>query len=119
MEKNFHPFYIGQKVVYITGVNMPKGSIHTVTNVRLNFCGNCYRIEINNIKCQPEHPDEINKATIIECGECGSCVHKETYLNSGYINDWRATSFRPLNEEFQSISYEKVLEEESLLISVN
>jgi hypothetical protein len=42
---NLPPFYEGQKVVYITGIAMPKYSIHTVKAVIKHPCG-LYSIRI-------------------------------------------------------------------------
>jgi len=47
--KNLPPFYVGQKVVYITGISMPKDSIHIISDCLKKEC-NCYVVSVNGSK---------------------------------------------------------------------
>ena len=73
MKSNIPPFHIGQKVMYITGKNMPKDSMHIVKDIYQSECG-CWSMTINNeetvyspIRCKE-----------IICMDCG----KEYLINS-------------------------------------
>lgn len=59
---NLPPFYVGQKVVYITGDNMPKNSIHIVREVILADCG-CFILKINT-----KSPVELKKLMLVIFG---------------------------------------------------
>lgn len=104
---NLPPFYIGQKVVYITGIHMPKGSIHTVSDYHEAPCG-CKSIAINGHK--------ITRKT----GEFNCTDHPGEFIGT-YDNDdntYYPESFRPLVEQtLPLISYSKVLEE--VLVGTN
>lgn len=107
---NLPPFYIGQKVVYITGANMPKNSVHTVRGVFKQACG-CIMILIDR-----ESNRMPNDTTHVRCVECNKRVTIGEYIDAG----WFATSFRPVQEQaFPSLTYSKVVEKESELISLN
>lgn len=105
--KNIPPFYVGQKVEYITGNNMPKYSKHIVSNVYKSPCG-CWMIDINNtskIQTLGEH-------SYWECCECKGKIYDYNFYG------WYATSFRPIQEQtFPLMTYSKVIEKE--LVSAN
>lgn len=107
---NLPPFYVGQKVVYITGKNMLKDSIHTVSEIEKSRCG-CYFIWIGNevkIKGKP-----FDYYSCVECGKIslGSFIHS---------NGWSSKSFRPLQESvFPSLTMSRVIEKERELVSMN
>lgn len=94
---NLSPFYIGQKVVYITGIYHPKNTIYTIKDIIKYPCG-CYGIDIG----------EKDTYGISICGDHNS------YLNTpSNIAYYDSNSFRPLQElKFPLISYSKVLEEQ-------
>lgn len=101
---NLPPFYIGQKVIYITGISMPKNSTHVVSDVWQEPCG-CWAIYINNQKVEFV-PKEYTNCV---CQFCNRITP-----NIGKIKDncWLAASFRPLIEQtFPLIKYSKILEE--------
>jgi len=98
---NLPPFYIGQKVVYITGHNMPKDSIHIVYDYYQSECG-CWSIAIDN------KPFEI-KETLRRCICCNDIRNGKAFINN---TGWIYTSFRALKEQsFPLLTYSKVLEE--------
>lgn len=111
MENNLNlpPFYIGQKVVYVTGRNMPKDSVHIVLDVKKGNC-KCSDYEIK-ISVDSVEVYVSAKTTHIQCYDCHTVVSIGDH-NSGY---WAASSFRPLQEQsYPLIKYSKVLEEESV-----
>jgi len=111
---NLPPFYIGQKVIYITGTNMPKDSIHTVSGLHKSDCG-CYVIQINGQPPKVEIGDISNPNW--KCKQCGK-QYKKT--NENCFRRWLASSFRPLQEEtFPLIELSKVIEKEKQLVSSN
>lgn len=102
---NLPPFYVGQKVVYIKNISLPYNSVHTVLEIKTTECG-VWSIFVGKMSG--------NKiGGVHTCNVCGK-LHK----NTGKLFHL-ATSFVPLQETFESISFEKVIEKESLLISVN
>lgn len=111
---NLPPFYIGQKVVYITGLNMPKGTIDVVVAIKKSHC-KCTEwmilLQANRSRAiYPKNP----LATHFQCPACGEAYPVLAY-NQEY---WDANSFRPLEEmKFPLIKYSKVLEEQ--LVSSN
>lgn len=101
---NLPPFYIGQKVIYITGISMPKNSTHVVSDVWKNPCG-CWAIYINNQKTEFMSKEYTHG----RCTQCGN-VHSNSPLLKD--NCWNVQSFRPLIEQtFPLIKYSKILEE--------
>jgi hypothetical protein len=100
---NLPPFYIGQKVVYITGKNLPNNSIHTVTSIQQKDCG-CWSILVNN---QPPI-NKIYENAIYCCGDC------RTVLEAPKTVGWfRASSFRALQEKpLLLLTFEKIKETE-------
>lgn len=100
MKSNLAPFYIGQKVIYITGIHMPKNSIHTVLNVKQIDCGH-WVIDIGKNSNIPY--------TYVGCAICNT----GTTQFISHVDWFAANSFRPVQEQkFPLISYSKVLEEE-------
>jgi len=90
---NLPPFYIGQKVIYITGISMPKDSVHTVSDMRQNICG-CWSIEINGavIKTIPFK----NDGTHVSCDDCN---YFEPLRSSHFkLTGWDPRSFRAIKE---------------------
>jgi len=85
---NLPPFYVGQKVVYITGKRMPKDSVHVVTGIVKHNCGH-FGIYINtkNFNWGPT-------TKFCLCEFCG----KLTPVSPGSIKTWSPLSFRPLQE---------------------
>lgn len=104
---NLPPFFIGQKVVYITGISMPKDSVHTVKFTNKSSCG-CWFISIG------EDRIDSDDGSLYYCVECGNNVV------GNFINGWSAKSFRPLQESvFPSLIMSKAIEKESQLVSMN
>lgn len=105
---NLPPFYVGQKVVYITGFKAPKDSIHTVKDVIKQPCG-CYALSIET---------KAPREGIIYADGCEDCG--KDYMAQKVYTAWNIKSFRPLQESvFPSLTMSKVLEKESQLISMN
>jgi len=106
---NLPPFYVGQKVVYITGRNMPKDSIHTVLDVKKDACG-CWRIYVGMIGI-------VYNNSRVKCSVCGIISLTKDSLDANYI---ASTSFRPLQESvFPSLTMSRVIEKECELVSMN
>ena len=96
MEKmNLPPFYIGQKVVYITGINMPKGSIHTVSDIHVQPCG-CVSLAIDGEKIKFRPVKQGYKAVV--CDTCCKYNHPSEYKHGIHLYAWSADSFRPVQE---------------------
>lgn len=109
---NLPPFYIGQKVVAIIDLigkgekREPvfygaKGTEYTVSGIF-----KCCKWKINVSIYYPAGYTEM------KCGGCNTVL-------CDFIVWCPADSFAPVKENFQSISLEKILEEETKLISVN
>ena len=100
---NLPPFYPGQKVVYITGHNMPKGSIHAVESCFKQECG-CWALYI---AC-----DKSTKrldADFWSCPECGKKVNYRPVIRQS----WCASSFRPIQQQrFPLIKLSQIKEQE-------
>lgn len=106
--KNLPPFYIGQKVVYITGTNMPKWSKHIVSDVFKFPCG-CWAIMV--VGNQKKHVLP-KKSDLWECVQCGKTFSDRVLC--GFL----ASSFRSLQKQtFPLITYSKIIEKE--LVSAN
>lgn len=108
---NLHPFYVGQKVVCIDDTfpnnghyNAPlvKGKEYVVNGL---FKGCCYwyvDVGLHSV------------ATHALCSSCNNLFLKPA------TNSWlRHNRFAPIVENFQSITLEKVLEEQTPLVSAN
>lgn len=106
--ENLPPFYIGQKVVYITGINMPKDSIHTVRDIVQSECG-CWSIKVDAV-------NEIIQQGLVLCKACNTILPRTKSKWKGFS----AESFRAFEESiFPSLTMKRVVEKESLLISMN
>ena len=102
----FHPFYVGQKVVAIENFKIfNKGEEFTVTST--SFCPNCNEPQIT-IGIPKQNQEIVNYT---KCSK----KHKNN------TNEWlvRAKRFKPLEENFESISLSKILDLETSLISIN
>jgi hypothetical protein len=105
---NLPPFYIGQKVVYITGKIMPKDSIHIVSDIKREDCG-CWVISINGYKLHSSLPPKPYKC--FTCDSCGG-IMLETWTSNDGFDGWNPNSFRAIQEQsFPLLTYSKVLEE--------
>jgi hypothetical protein len=104
---NLPPFFVGQKVVYITGNHMPKDSIHTVLGCKQYPCGH-WTVKINT-------SSGINYyAKGLTC----ICLKSRIDIDDGIEYYWAAASFRPLQEQkFPLIKLKKIIEKE--LVSAN
>lgn len=107
---NLPPFYIGQKVVYITGIQLPIYTQDTVIDIIKNNCKCCeYLIKVK------KHPGEKtiieDKHPYVRCADCAHIVLTSEWNKT--IGYWLASSWRPLQEQtFPLISMKKVLEEQ-------
>lgn len=115
MKVNIPPFHLGQKVVYITGKSMPKGSVHTVTEMYLPPCGCRYIIGINGV------PIKFKSfvADIVRCAACGLELPASRYHGLYDDGGWNQNSFRPLQESKMpliKLSQIKETEKEQVLI---
>jgi len=82
MESKLPPFYVGQKVVYITGLYMSKNSNHVVSDIKQCSCG-CWVIGINGQVLKITKPEGV---FYFDCGAPLS-------VDPDYTG-WDATSFR-------------------------
>lgn len=112
---NLPPFHVGQKVVYITGIRMPKNSIHIVTRVCKYNCG-CWAIEIDT----GGPPNAYHPTTThVRCNYCHKAEPIWDFLPM-FENCWDAESFRAAQElGFPLIQLTKVIEKEQQLVSAN
>ena len=110
---NLPPFYVGQKIVYITGHNMPKDSIHIVKGIKISCCEG-YAVNVG-IKTKRYFEHKNNGITHIRCSKCKRISEIDDFFN------WiLASSFRPLQESpFPSLTMKEVVKEESKLVSLN
>jgi hypothetical protein len=113
--KNTPPFYVGQPVVAIaTGVStnrlgevavrIKKGQQFNVTAVFNTCCGWCITVGIL-----------IPQVDTLICGRCGTPVSFDTH---GEIHA-SAKLFAPITPKFETITYQKVVEQEAPLIGKN
>lgn len=106
------PFYVGQKIVAIENQkdgDFKKGALFIVRG--LEMCHKCKRwyIDIGRVI----HTTNDGFEDICHCGDS-----KIIYSKS--MPEWYSSKlFAPIQESFQSITLEKVLEIETPLISVN
>lgn len=105
-EINLPPFYVGQKVVALTTDiffrRAIKDRVYTVLGLQATCCG--WNIDIGAKVTQLK----------LQCGTCNKIIGDTNGI--GWLH---VKHFAPITENFQSISLEKVLEEETKLISVN
>ncbi len=106
--KNIAPFYVGQKVVYITGINMPKNSTHIVSDIFKNPCG-CWSISVNG---------NNNKSALPWGFDQWRCTDCYKLFSDKFIYGFLASSFRAIKQQsFPLMTYAKVIEKE--LVSSN
>lgn len=102
---NTPPFYVGQRVVAITSHSqgvIKKGEEFIIrANKKFDCCG----IWCVDIGQQPT-------TVLLDCN-CGQTHHQDK------VRWFGASLFVPIHENFQSITLEKILEEETKWISVN
>ena len=99
---NLPPFYIGQKVVCLKGAGkIVKDQIYTVAD--------CFQCQV----CKEWHVQFSELPTGRPDYHCCEVIKSSQHLGGP------AKYFAPIQENFQSISLEKILEEETELISVN
>lgn len=107
-EINLPPFYVGQRVVAVKD-NIDrlfkKGDCFTVTGIIKSVC-KCNDWDVN-----------VGISKVSNSLECTVC--KTIWENTTKYAWFSFRRFAPIEENFQSISLEKVLEEETKLISVN
>lgn len=111
---NLQPFYVGQKVVYITGINMQKNSIHTVLEcIKMNCKCNRWLIKIKTNSAKQNLSKDV---VYVECDVCRSYIPIEYFLK--YENGlWQSKSFRPLQQHsFPLITLSKIQEMEKCKI---
>lgn len=105
---NLPPFYIGQKVVYITGRNMPKLSKHIISDIKQEDCG-CWVMSINGHKLHSALPPKPYKG--FTCDICNGVMF-EIWTSTDGLDGWNPNSFRAIKEQsFPLLTYSKVLEE--------
>jgi len=106
---NLAPFYVGQKVEYITGHNMPKCSIHIVLDIWRENCG-CWIIDVG---ASNKH-GKIFNSKFVYCNKCGGRFPNSTHKAGTY-----ATSFRAIEEAkppLMTFTQIKEKEKEEILI---
>lgn len=111
-EINLPPFYVGQKVVAlksatVLGASVVKGNTYTVAVIMQCSCGKwmaCVKEALYNYSLLP------SLSYFLLC-------HIENYRQPYAGGD--AKYFAPVQENFQSISLEKVIEKETPLVCVN
>lgn len=108
------PFYLGQRVVYTTGLYMPKNSIHVISDIKRRRCG-CWAVEINGNKLITEK----STRPLVRCESCFK-VNIQNIGEDMIVEGWKATSFKPIQESpFSSMTTKEVAEKELTLISQN
>lgn len=103
---NLPPFYVGQKVVQLVdGVftKTKKGDVYTVKELLRFPCG-CWTVDVGIKSTKPK----------VACN-----LHNDSREFTNGIRWVNSMFLAPIEENFQSISYSKILEEENKLISVN
>lgn len=109
MKTNIPPFQIGDKVVYITGISMPKDSIHIVTGLHQEACG-CWYIAIDNLPFWTEDSTYMKDVDIVICPDCKKEFEIQLYVN---ICGWDPESFRLVQEQkAKLLTFEKIQQEE-------
>jgi len=103
------PFYVGQKVVYITGKRMPKNSIHTITGIVKHDCGH-FGVYINT--------KNFNWGPTIKYCKCEICGELSP-VSPGSTKPWSTLSFRAIEEAkppLMTFTQIKEKEKEEILI---
>jgi hypothetical protein len=99
-------WYVGQKVVYVTGKNMPKNSEHIILGLQTFSCG-CVAFDIGTRRNRHLNISVCDCLNVLPYNGC----------------EWESTSFRPLltdSIEFAERELEKVslyIEERELIIN--
>ena len=112
MAQDFPPFYVGQRVVAVKTHSQKafkEGDVFVVKEIRASMCS-CHGWEISvgiNIP-QDFDPDYTER---VDCGVVFIDKTGRWFFNTSI--------FAPIQENFQSISLEKILEEETKLVSAN
>lgn len=108
---NLPPFYIGQRVVAIeTGELWKKGDEFIVKGIKPGCCKTTsWKVDVGILLPPCGRPYKIS---------CEYC-HVGYISYAGNIFWAEHNAFAPIQESFQSISLEKVLEQETKLIGVN
>lgn len=102
---NLPPFYVGQKVVALTtGYFHEKGHVYTIADMM--FCDKCKKWHALTKETT------LMPASKYKC-DCYNDLNTTIYLGGD------AKYFAPIEENFQSITLEKVMEKETPLIGVN
>lgn len=107
---NLPPFYVGQPIVCINpSAILIKGHKYFCKDIKLGCCG--WEVYVG---LSESNELQSNCIWIDHCKRCGKV---ERTFDSRRFHF--ADRFAPIQENFQSISLEKVLEKETPLISVN
>lgn len=112
MPTNLPPFYPGQKVVAIYDHSMgrfKKGDEFCIHGIKPSGC-KCGGWEVNIGLIR----EFLDREGITECHDCNFGA-----LNPTPFYWFSSCRFAPVKEQFATISYTKILEEENKLISVN
>ena len=97
---NIDPFVVGDEVVYITGISMPKNSIHIVERIVTEPCG-CCAIILKGI----ESPFSLAN----NCTDCNTRFPLQLYCFG-----WDPNSFRKVQTQHVPLmSFEKIKESET------
>ncbi len=104
---NLPPFYVGQRVICIVGSELTsEDETYIVTGIYRGVC-KCAKWVIS------VGIEETAPGTLMNCGRCNKkLVRREQCVHP-------AQHFVPETNSFESISFEKVVEIESPLVSVN
>jgi len=107
---NLPPFYVGQKVVYITGISMPKNSIHVVLGIWRAPCG-CWVVDVSESPNYGQYKTEW----YLLCASCGNHFQVSKPERQGIF----ASSFRAIDEAkppLMTFTQIKETEKEEILI---
>ena len=99
MKANIPPFYVGQKVVYVTGLILPKNSIHVIRGM-VRYCCGCWIVDIGL---------KVSEPFYVHCHLHGLLT--KTPRNG--IMYAASTSFRPIQEQkFPLLTFTQIKEKE-------
>jgi len=113
---NMPLFYVGQKVVYITGISMPKNSIHTVSDYVIDPCG-CHRVYIDG-EIKIVNKGKNPNTSLFRCIDCGTVYPKSKGISHDY--GWKVSSFRAVQEQsYPLMTFSKIVEKEKEEILIN
>jgi hypothetical protein len=110
-EINLPPFYVGQKVVAVKDtISLKKGKEYVILDIKAAYCKCGWHVDIGLPLRYP------NSKTF----KCGKCNAEGVLPPDAFGKEWiNYHLFAPVQENFQSISFEKVIEKETPLICVN